>query len=98
LTAPIQRCQADSLPPPRAGQAIAGYYGAAGAAATSCPANSYCQAGTERPIACPSGTQSTEVANDVTDCVSSPGFYGQAGKFRDVVSRIDFGSNDQAAV
>ncbi len=60
-------------------QAIPGYYGAAGAAATACPANSYCQTGTERPVACPAGTQSTAVANDVTDCVSSPGFYGPSG-------------------
>jgi hypothetical protein len=62
-----------------AGQAILGYFGAAGAMATACPAGSYCEAGTERPVACPSGTQSAELANDLTDCVSSPGFYGPNG-------------------
>lgn len=67
---------------PRCHQAIVGFYGAAGAAATPCPANSYCEQGTERPVACPSGTQSTDLANDVTDCVSSPGYYGPNGKPR----------------
>ncbi len=61
-------------------QAIVGFYGAVGSAATRCPANNYCEAGTERPIACPSGTQSTELANDITDCVSSPGYYGPNGR------------------
>jgi hypothetical protein len=45
-----------------------------------CPANFYCEQGTERPVACPSGTQSTDLANDITDCVSSPGYYGPNGK------------------
>jgi hypothetical protein len=61
-------------------QAILGYSGAAGAMATACPANSYCEAGTERPVACPSGTTSAELANDLTDCDSAPGYYGPNGK------------------
>jgi hypothetical protein len=63
-------------------QAILGYSGVAGAMATACPANSYCEAGTERPMACPSGTTSAELANDLTDCVSAPGYYGPNGKPR----------------
>jgi hypothetical protein len=62
------------------GQAIPGFYGAAGAMATACPANSYCEAGTERPVSCPAGTQSADLANDLTDCVSAPGYYGPNGK------------------
>jgi hypothetical protein len=31
---------------------------------------------------CPSGTQSTPLANDITDCVTAPGFYGPNGKAR----------------
>jgi hypothetical protein len=78
--APIFHREFTPHPTPTPWQAIVGFYGAAGAAATSCPANSYCESGTERPMACPSGTQSTELANDLTDCVSSPGYYGPNGK------------------
>ncbi len=47
--------------------------------ATACTAGSYCEAGTERPMACPSGTQSAELANELADCVTSPGYYGPNG-------------------
>ena len=29
---------------------------------------------------CPSGTTSTELAGDLTDCVSGPGYYGRPGQ------------------
>ncbi len=61
-------------------QAILGYYGKAGFAATACPANSYCQAGTEQPVACPAGTVSGAMASALTDCVSAPGYYGTPGR------------------
>jgi hypothetical protein len=61
-------------------QAILGYYGKLGDAATACPANSYCEAGTEQPVACPVGTVSRPMASTLTDCVSAPGYYGAPGQ------------------
>ncbi len=51
-----------------------------GYAATACPANSYCEAGTEQPVACPAGTVSSPMASALTDCVSAPGYYGAPGQ------------------
>ena len=78
---------------PHTEQAIVGYYGPVGVAATACLANFYCEEGTERPMACPSGTQSTVLANDITSCVSSPGYYGPAGKFHAADQTIMMCSN-----
>jgi hypothetical protein len=54
-------------PAPRS-QALAGFYGNAGAAATLCPANSYCPAGSTAARPCPQNKGSPEGSDDVSQC------------------------------
>ena len=60
-------------------QALPGYFGQRGDAATRCMAGFYCQAGVEEPTPCPNNTQSPSGATKLTDCVSLPGYRGQPG-------------------
>ncbi len=74
---PVRRVFADDLKLLRSWQPKAGYFGAA---ATKCPAGSYCPDGASSPVACPSGTTSPPGARFATDCTVIAGYWGSPGR------------------
>jgi hypothetical protein len=64
-------------------QPLAGFASAsadADAAAISCPANSYCPAGSNGPKSCPTNTESPAGSDAIDDCVAAAGYFGEPGK------------------
>ena len=50
-----------------------------GAAATPCPAGSYCPQASTSPTACPVNTDCPDLSRAVSACVNAGGYYGPAG-------------------